>query len=387
MRRSRLRLSALLVTPTLVAAATWIACSSFDAATSPALEDGGPDARGDSSPTDATSVDSPATDDAGDATAPCADAGVVAHVGCPVPIANGQLDPRHVLVVNGKLFWSNFGSASNAGNVMSAQLDGANASEFVATSNGYHPKFLASHGSYVYWGEQAPFDEANAQGDVHRQLAGGGAIETLASPYTPRGIAADDKRAYWVTWNGQVIAHDLDSGLNATWGNGLVNPIGIDVDDAGVVVAIGGNETSNPGAIQGFSDGGVSAPFGAPRPTLPSGVRLDGNDVYWAEQGKQDAGATGSINRVGRFGAGSPAVLCQAQASAQFIALSISYVYFTAAGLGANDGELRRVRKDGTGPCELLVSGLARPEGIDVYSRYVYWTTRGDGRVWRLQLF
>ena len=384
MRRSRLRLSAWLAAPTFVAAATWIACSSFDESTPPAIDDGGTDASGDSSSADSASADSSATEDAGDASAPCADAGVVPHVGCPEPIAKGQLDPRHVLWASGKIFWTNFGNATTPGSVMSAQLDGTSASEFVATSNGYHPKFLTARAGYVYWGEQAAFSETDSPGNVHRRPAGGGAIETLASPYSPRGITADDAHAYWVTWNGQVIAHDLDSGTSVTWGNGLINAIDIDIDPAGVVVAQGGNETSNPGSIQGFADGGASAPSIGPRPNLPSGLRLDGNNVYWAEQGKQDAGAAGSINRVSRFGTGSPLVLCQAQASAQFVAVNAKYVYFTAAGLGANDGELRRVLKDGSGTCELLVSGLAQPHGVDVHQGYVYWTTRGDGRVWRL---
>jgi hypothetical protein len=342
----------------------------------------------------ATSADAPTTTDAPAESAtdaggadPCAnDAGVVVYDGgCAEQIASGQDDPRFVAVAAATVLWTSFGTGT--GTITKADLDGANQ---VPTSVGGHPMRIVVHGGDIYWGETTSPTETGITGTVNRRKIGVTAVTTVAGGiYSPRGIAVTDAYVYFTARDGVLYRVDnVDGGPPFTVANGLVDPQGVTADDMGVLVAVAGNDANNPGVVTArTSTGTLSWETPATGHVFPFSVTGNMITVFWTERGKLDAGAVGSIVKTNRSdGMGTTKLCPNDQPLPTELVTGSTDVYFLNLGLGANGGELRRVKKDGSGTCELLVSGLANPGGIDLGFGYVYWTTRGDGRVWRMKV-
>lgn len=339
---------------------------------------------------------------ASDVTSPpaCADAGFTAEptvTTCPEIVASGQATPLHVVTVGGKIYWTNFGGLSDDGQVMSARLDGLDAGSFATptAASEKHPKFIRAAGGFIYWGTQdsiAPGadPEKETTGAVLARATSGGAILTYVGPpgatYTPRGIAVDATSVYWVTASGSIVSAPLGGGEGTVFRGktGIVEINDLDLDGSGLVFAARGNGSVNPGVVEGVSfDAGNAArePYISNRSSFPWSVRIASNSVLWTERGSDDAG-TGTLNITSRLGNNVKALPTLKRP--QFLAVDGTHVYVSVQGLGATDGEIRRMKLDGSDDTR-LVSGLAMPHGIALDASYIYWTTPGDGRVWRMK--
>jgi virginiamycin B lyase len=244
------------------------------------------------------------------------------------------------------IYWSSYNSGASS--IGRADLTGANATNNLVTGI-YFGAGIGSDGSHIYWGESGngaagAIGRANVDGSSPEHaftssgtscsvfgvraiastvywLQAGGCGGTIVS-YPGFGSAGggsgacgfdvEGDHSYWS--NGHYIARGLlnGTGVEPTWIDvgATGNPCGVAVDGTHVYWT-NGNETHAAGSIgraningseiePGFVTG--ASFFGSH--SLPPGIAVQGNFLYWTEQPVETGDVYGSIGRLGINGVG-----------------------------------------------------------------------------------
>jgi hypothetical protein len=362
--------------------------------------DGGEDARVDAP--DGRPGDDAAIDASADGPAPkcidAEDAGFVLAAGSPCMelVATDQGDLQHLRVIAGKIYWTTYVPATDQGRIVRANLDGTGSEVFYEAA-GTRPKFIASKGNAVLWGEQFdPADEGNSLGAVRMKAIDGTTVESFPTTYAVRGLDVDDTNVYWATWDGRIKRAPLsDGGASdpAELHAGQAEPMELAADKFGYVFARSGDDTTQPGlVIAGDASGVESWKTSDGEGRFPWGVRIDGTRVYWTERGFTDASVPGGVRSVFRVDGGGYVSLCDSERSPLFLSVDGTHVWFVEdndrRGPSAPPffrGNLSRVAKtaDG-GTCDVRVANIVNVADVATGEGYVFWASRA-GTVWRMR--
>jgi hypothetical protein len=202
---------------------------------------------------------------------------------------------------------------------------------------------LAVFGDGLYWISEGTLKKGFADGAIRRvALGAGGAPETVAEVWGPRGLLVDASGVYWtaeptVLLNGHYVGASPAARLGTIWRRPLA-------DGAPVEIA------------RGLADPLFVAPD-ADRLFVSTGR---GRSVVALARGASGAAA------------GRP--LAEVEGRVSHLALDPTHVYFTVDEY--HTGKVARVPRDG-GRTEVLADGLDRPWGIAVDDAFVYFTTQG----------
>lgn len=169
-----------------------------------------------------------------------------------------------------------------------------------------------------------------ANGDVYRVSKAGGAPVAIASNQgSPRAVATDATKLFWVN--------------------------------------------ANPGAVDSASFDGTSEKLLVPTPgNGPFAIAADGAGVYWAN------GVAGTISRVDKSGANMKQIAPQPPAVGlgnnhiSAIVAAGGFVYFT----DPTTGVVARVAADGSAAPQAVVTGVSGARGVSVTGSTLYFTTQ-----------
>jgi hypothetical protein len=251
------------------------------------------------------------------------------------------------------------------------------ASHVIASDQGA-PVELAIHDGQLYWGTDASRTVSTAElatGTVRVMFPGRTAVRGFAFDATriyfsraafnivesgtlngsssgnftnhrepgAAGVAADDKAAYWATYDGGT------AGLIRT------KPLGppSTVDGSTLVSGL----------------------------TSPDGVAVDATHIYFTTHTQTG----GTVQRVVKAG-GTPTVLASNQAAPHSLAVADGFVYWTDQGDGTpNTGSVQRVAVTG-GPIQILADHQPFPNTLALQGGDVYWTDTVAGTVMRVPI-
>jgi hypothetical protein len=318
--------------------------------------------------------------------ASCGDAGD----GKPVVIASGQPNPNAIAVDSTSIYWTNSGSSTAGGDVMSAPLCGGTPVTIappvmLGPTTEANPSALVANASSVFW------IVTNGNGYILSAPIGGGSTSTLATDqYAPFALAIDASNVYWLEdgsidgGSGAVVKVSLTGGTPTT----LARPefpsdIAVDTDNVyfsannGVFsVPIAGGATTT---IAGLTDGA-------------DGIAVDAANVYWTIYNQRSSSL---IMKAPKSGGAAVTLVGTGVTNPGRIVSDGTYLYWTDAGpcgprcmnvTGEGMGKIGRVPVGG-GPVVTLATEQAGPLGLFVDATSVYWTTQGsfgDGSIVKL---
>jgi hypothetical protein len=156
--------------------------------------------------------------------------------------------------------------------------------------------------------------------------------------------------------------------------------------------AVTGDGAHGPSKDGGDGDAGAghdapSAPDGcatgctgplASNQANPRAIAIDGNNVYWANQGV--SGGDGSIVSIPKSG-GTPVTLASGLSAPTALSVRTGYVYWTDQG----DGMVMRAQVGAANSGQSIAFGQSSPTGIGTDDTNVYWTNGGTGSDGTLQ--
>jgi hypothetical protein len=153
------------------------------------------------------------------------------------------------------------------------------------------------------------------------------------------------------------------------------------------VTDIGKDQVPTDGRILKVPTGGGAATVLASAQSLPRGIAVDANNVYYTLYGAKGS-AQGSVAWVGRDGTCGaaptcPVVLTSMRKAPWAIALDNDYVYWTERGtvVASNaDAGVFRIKKDGTAPVETVVYPTGESVSLALSDTSVYFSA--DGHVY-----
>ena len=239
--------------------------------------------------------------------------------------------------------------------------------EVLATSLTSADDVSAAHPDYVFWtsvtGRQVMrTDKVTLDTTV---------VDEGAEPYAPLGLVADSSNVYWSDnrSSGAILSSTAaPGGAVETLATGQDFPLYLAADADNVYWGNRGGlllrATRSAGAISMVAASPGDGPAGA--------LLLDGDQVYFADQGG------GRVFAVARNG-GDLTQLYEAQGEPLGVAADAQFVYWT----NTASGEVKRGRKVAGGAEELVASGQDGPAFIAAGATEVYWTNSGDGRIMR----
>lgn len=241
------------------------------------------------------------------------------------------------------VYWSN-----RDGSIGRANLDGGGArANFIVT--GTDSWGVALDGHHVYWGaENGPVGRANLDGTGVTQRF----VDARPEAW---GVAVDGQHLYFID-NGNTIGRANLDGTGSS--PDLVNA-GPSVSGIAVAApyiywtnALGGVGRGNldgSNVQQGFIPGnGLHA----------TGVAVDGQHIYWADQ------VAGTIGRANLDGSGVNPTFITGAAQPVSVAVDSQHVYWT----NYTFGSIGRANLDGSGANQRFVSDAGKPTGVAVDS-------------------
>jgi sugar lactone lactonase YvrE len=231
------------------------------------------------------------------------------------------------------------------------------------------PAHIAIDIASVYWMSPPPTNPYGLD-DLWRVFIGGGtSLDFAPSEFAPGGVAVDATNLYWTTGDGQVRLMPVGGGTAATMVqepsfNGQLGDIAVNANFVYWTSPEEGTIWKAPLHV------GLDVPATAVA-TLQNGlgrIVLDSSSIYWT------ATSDGTVMKASLDG-GTPTTLAVAQSFPTGIAVDGANVYWTNyQGAGSCTlGAVMRVPIGGGQPTVLAANQLF-PDGIAVDGASVYWT-------------
>jgi sugar lactone lactonase YvrE len=184
-----------------------------------------------------------------------------------------------------------------------------------------YPYGIAVDSRNVYW---ANSDFGGQQGTAVKVALGGGAVQTLLSnQLMPQDVALDATDLYvanYVGGNGTIVRVPLDGSAPTTFGTGG-QPSGIAVEGTNVYWAdisrgwiLEADLALDVGSVMTLASG----------QNEPGEIAVDGASVYWTTFGD------GAVVKVS-LGGGTPTTLATGQTYPEYVAVDATHVYWACA--------------------------------------------------------
>jgi hypothetical protein len=250
-----------------------------------------------------------------------------------ITMARAQPSPGEIAIDDTHVYWSNYGAGADRGSIARVAKAGGDPQVIAgAQDNAWG---IAVAGTEVFWATNTtPHTVARAPKDGSVPAA---PLSSTAG--RARGVAADAEFVFFCNYDA--------------------------------------NGTGHLGRVR--RQGGAIDTFAAAK---PNDVMIDGNDVYWSNEGATPG--TGSIVRLARGAAAgtAPTEIARQQNRPRGLAADATHVYWVTT--DATDGQVLRVPKGGGTP-EALVSNLKNPREIALDDEHAYFTSYADGTVQRVK--
>ena len=246
--------------------------------------------------------------------------------------------PRHIIVNNGFVYWTNYGSSTGAIRRVAADGSGSVTTIVSGQTEAYNISGLAVDSTNVYWSAQSNNRISSRKKD------GTGAITIMASgtvhAHNPYDITIDDQYIYWASYSNHKISRKLK-------------------DNSGSleIIAQGPNE----------------------RVRMPTTLTVDGDYVYWI-----NASSYPYIYRQLKNGNGTYeqiSLSTESTANTAYMQVHGAYVYWSRS--SGSVGMYRRP-KDGTGAFSTISTDRNDANnvwGFTVHGDTVYWTNRSNNSI------
>lgn len=273
-------------------------------------------------------------------------AGTVTTLGPPQPTpVSLAVDANNVYV------WSvgTFELASSTNNhdatVVQVPLDGGPAitlgDHFEVFYDAAYLNAVAVDAANVYWVAGASGND----GTIMRAPIGGGSgpVAIYSGRYLPQGVVSDGIHVFWVEW-GTFDAQGRSNNDGSVW--------------------------------QGSVDGSTMPIQLASSQPAPSGIAIDGTNVYWTDLGPLGGDNLPALNagfvQMAPIGGGTVTTIAAHQSVPVCIIVSGNRIFWTEYGLNAPG--LVMSAPTGGGTVTPLVAGLDDPAALAVFGTTLYWT-------------
>jgi virginiamycin B lyase len=277
------------------------------------------------------------------------------------------------------VFWTNVG-----GTIGRANLDGSGAdARFITLHGGNpYPSGIALDASHVYWSDfnNGTIGRANLDGTrVNRNF--------IAAGSHPGGLAVDDAHIYWgddeITNSPQLSGGSI--GRANLDGTGVErqfipggDPFGVSVarspavnashlywsDIGAAPMTIGRASLDGTAFEPSFIEFPLGVELGTDQTTVPVGIAVDADHVYWANIG--DRASNGTIGRAGIDGTGMERKFITGIGTPDAVAADDAHIYWTNGETAEHGGSVGRARLDGTGVEPNFIPGtpVRLPNGV-----------------------
>ena len=287
----------------------------------------------------------------------------------PVVLATGFTEPRGIVVDATAVYVAD----RWAGSITKVPLAGG--TKTVLTTGLAYPEMLAQDASYVY--SVATGGVSSSIARVSKTTASAilpTLVTSLASGWTPTGLAVEGNNVYWVDYNSTSAQPGRVSYALAAGGTGVALatdaswPRGMAILSSWIyyTTAAGSSGYVNRVPLSGGTPTKLSAAMSS-----PAAIATDGTNVYVTDTNK------GALYRlpVGSVNA-TPVEMITGSSAMRAVVTDGSKVYVTG-----DDGTIRVVPVSGTAGALTLASGQGSPKGLAIdYASgttpgHVYWTT------------
>lgn len=295
---------------------------------------------------------------------------------CPVVLASGLKEPMGIVVSDGRVYWTEFGS----GKVLSCATSGCGSQPETLAEGQGGPTDVATYSSDLYW--------TNAtSGELMKcsipDCAKSGPIATGQGG--PTGLDVAQTMVMWTNESsGELMYHYQFLPSSDTAASGQKRPVNV-LQSGSTVFWL--NQGAFPQAKDGEVRKGTWSQSGlvqgdplAEGQDGPSGLALRKGTLFWSNLGaSQNAGEIWSCSANDWHPDSS--LVASGQAEPRNITVDGEAVYWTNAG----SGQVMACALNGCGnKPTVLASGGSRPWGITSDADSIYWTDRGSGQVLKL---
>ncbi len=234
-------------------------------------------------------------------------------------IATGQANPQGLVLDDVYVYWAN---NSSPGAVVRGAKNGTGSPFTLATSQYFAYRLFLDGSTLYYVGD-------TTAGFLRSVGKSGGAVTTLQSASSPKGVVVDGSTIYW-THFGEIRKADTTALASVT-------------------------KLSN---VEQF----------------PGALAQDATNLYWVDL---YADRVRALPKVG----GTPKTLATLADGANRAALAVdaTHVFF----VDPKGNVVRKVPKDGSRPA-VTIASASDPSGIAIDATHVFWANAGDGTIKRV---